>query len=70
MKHFLVVRDKNKKNLEVLEFNTQADAEKEKKARLTKGHQGELVIGFGSSMGSFLRSFTEYRPDNWRDLIG
>lgn len=69
MKHYLVVRDKNKKNLEVLEFNTQADAEKEKKNRLAKGHQGELVIGYGSSMGSFLRTFTEYRPANWRELI-
>jgi hypothetical protein len=69
MKHYLVVRDKSKKNIEVLEFQTQADAEKEKKKRLAQGHDGELVIGFGQSMKSFLRTFTEYRPANWRKLI-
>lgn len=69
MKHYLVVRDTNKKNLEVLEFSTQSEAELEKKKRLAQGHKGEIVIGFGSSMKSFLRTFTEYRPSNWRELV-
>jgi len=40
-----------------------------KEAMLKSGHEGQLVIGYGSSMNDFLTSFTEYRPKNWKDLI-
>ena len=69
MKHFLVVRDKNKNNLKIIECDTQEDAEKEKKKLLNQGHEGELVIGFAKSMKSFLIIFSEYRPPDWRNLL-
>jgi hypothetical protein len=69
MKNFLVVRDEHKNTLEVLEFDTTADARKEKLSRRKSGHKGELVLAYGSDLKSFLETFTEYRPENWRELI-
>lgn len=69
MKNFLVVRNEKKQNIEVLEFDSMAEARKEKMKRRQEGHKGELVVAFGKDMESFLESFTEYRPANWKDLI-
>jgi hypothetical protein len=66
---FLVIRDKNKKNLDVQQFDTFAEAKAAKRKLKDSGHEGELILAFGSDMKSFLMTFTEYRPDHWRDLI-
>jgi hypothetical protein len=69
MKYYLVIRDKKNKNLDVKEYPTMKKASAVKEAMVKSGHQGQLVIGYGSSMNDFLTSFTEYRPKNWKDLI-
>jgi len=69
MKYYLVIRDTKNKNLDVQEYPTMKKAVAIKEAMLKKGHKGQLVIGYGSSMNDFLTSFTEYRPKNWKDLV-
>jgi len=66
---FLVIRDKNKKNVDVLQFQNYADAKAKKRKLQQDGHEGELILSFGSDMKSFLMTFTEYRPPHWKDLI-
>jgi len=61
VKHFLVIRDENKQNREVLEFRSFEEAKSEKVRRLNFGHKGELVLGQGETKEGFLACFSEYQ---------
>lgn len=66
---FLVVRDKNKKTVEVLSFENFADAKAEKQKRKAEGWEGELILSFANDLKSFFMTYTEYRPPNWQQLV-
>jgi len=65
-KYFLVIRDEQGGNLDVLEFSSLSEAEVDKAQRLSNGHRGELVICFAKNLESLFKTYTEYRPHNWK----
>ena len=69
VKDFLVVRNENGETLEILEFDSLQEAESAKAMRISRGHKGDLVVCFAPSLESLLKTYTEYRPTNWKELI-
>lgn len=66
MKYYLVIRDSENKNLDVLEFGSMSEASEEKKKRRSEGHEGQLVIGQAESKEEFLETFDEYRVSEYK----
>ncbi len=62
LKHYVVVRDKNKVNHEVKEFNSFKEAQSHADQMREKGHEGELPIGYARDKNTFLFTFNEYKP--------
>lgn len=69
MKFFLVIRNMNKENEDVVQFDSWDELKKKEVELHHAGHRGELVPCHGSDMKDFLDTFTEYRPKHWQKLI-
>lgn len=62
LKHYVVIRDKDKVNKEVKEFDSFEDANAHAEKLRSAGHEGELPVGYARDKSTFLFTFNEYRP--------
>jgi ppGpp synthetase/RelA/SpoT-type nucleotidyltranferase len=62
VKFYVAKRDANKKNLGTKEFNSFDEAKDHADTLRSKGHEGELPIGYARDQNSFHFTFNEYAP--------